>query len=122
MEASIVVTRAATPPEEGMPLRVLVPRENRIILLGPQEMPRRSVNPSAITCTAPPAAGTFFSLSSEKNPIQRPSGDQNGYSAPSVPGIEWADTSARGRSHNMELAPGTEAANTMSWPSGDSSN
>src|SRR5262249_2194538 len=36
---------------------------------------------------APPLRETFFSLPSAKNPTDCPSGEKNGLSAPSVPGI-----------------------------------
>jgi hypothetical protein len=35
---------------------------------------------------APPAISTFFSFPLAKNPMDRPSGDQKGWNAPSVPG------------------------------------
>ena len=41
---------------------------------------------AAIRTTAPPTVGTFRSSRSRKNPIQAPSGEKNGASAPSVSG------------------------------------
>src|SRR6266571_1587217 len=73
-------------------------------------------------CTAPPAAGTFFSFPSAKKPIQRLSGDHIGSWAFSVPANWRALTRSMDRSHNVGLAPGASALNTKAWPSGDRAN
>src|SRR5262249_34882849 len=53
-----------------------------------------------------------------KKPIERLSGDQNGYNAPSVPASGCAVTEFNGRSHNRGK-PFSAATNTIQFPSGD---
>src|SRR4030095_2982983 len=95
---------------------------NRIVSSGPHEPPRESTAPSATTCTAPPPPGIFFKFPSAKKPAQRPSGDQNGSWAFSVPGKGRAATSSMGRSQSSGLDPAAEATNTRFRPSGEREN
>src|ERR1700680_2403186 len=95
------------------------PVEQRIVSSGPHEPPRESGKPSAITCTVPPLDGIFFSFPFAKKPTERLAGDQNGYSAFSVPGRGWAATSSIALSQSTAGFPGAEAANTMARPSGE---
>src|SRR5215467_6133545 len=97
------------------------PVPNRIVSFGPHEPPRGS-GTSAIASTGPPATGIFFSFPSAKNPIQRLSGDQNGPSAPSVPGIARAKSAVKGLSHSVGLASAVAATKTIDRPSGDKAN
>src|SRR5262245_17621315 len=53
---------------------------------GPQLAPRLRNAPQRVK-GAPPPRETLFSLPSAKNPTDCPSGEKNGLSAPSVPGI-----------------------------------
>ena len=47
--------------------------------------PPAAARACASGCTSPPSISTRFSMSLVKNPIDRLSGDQNGWKAPSVP-------------------------------------
>ena len=87
----------------------------------PHDPPNASAT-SASTCTGPPATGIFFSLPSAKNPIQRLSGDQNGFWACSVPGSGRAVTWLMERIQIMGSAVDEFATNTMARPSGDRAN
>src|SRR5262249_2160069 len=93
----------------------------RIGSFEPQEPPRGS-GASAIVRTGPPAAGIFLSFPSAKNPTHWLSGDQNGKSAPSVPGIAWAASACRDLSQSVAFAPGAVATNTIDRPFGDRAN
>src|SRR5690349_16291212 len=74
---------------------------------------------SAKTVTVPPAASTFLSFASAKNPTERLLGDQNGNMAPSVPEIGCAAVESRDRAHNMNLPSDVVAAKARRLPSGD---
>src|SRR5215831_14305099 len=67
--------------------------------------------------TGPPAAETFFSLLSTKNPMYRLSGDQNGSVAPSVPASACAWSESSGRTHIWLPSPIVAMATYR--PSGD---
>src|SRR5215471_5710157 len=99
-----------------------VPLPKRIVSSGPQLPPRKSVTVSATTCTGPPAAGIFFSFPAAKNPIQRPSGDQNGSWASSVPANSFAPTCSMDRTQSIGLPPAVSALNTRARPSGERAN
>jgi hypothetical protein len=69
----------------------------------------------------PPSTSTRLSWRSAKNPMERPSGDQNGCAPPSVPGM--ARTSWEPRSRNQILQVDSVPArptNTRRAPSGES--
>src|SRR3954466_6852371 len=68
---------------------------------------------------APPLAGTFLSLPSAKNAIQRPSGDQNGSCASSVPVSDSVASRSIGRRQRTGLPPAAVATNTIACPSGE---
>jgi hypothetical protein len=55
------------------------------MVLSAPHAPPRGLGAAATVETGPPATGMVFSFPSEKNPIDRPSGDQNGNVPPSVP-------------------------------------
>ncbi len=62
-------------------------------LCRPHPTRRRSFEARPLSVTvAPPVLAIFFSFPSAKNPIHCPSGEKNGYSAPSVPvsGVAWS--------------------------------
>src|SRR6478672_6582896 len=59
-----------------------------------------------------------FSLSPVKKPSVRPSGDQNGKVAPSVPATECAEEESRERTQ-IVVVPSIEAGNATDLPSGD---
>jgi hypothetical protein len=66
----------------------------------------------------PPDAVTFFSVVPVQNPIDSPSGEKNGASAPSVPGIGVASLRSRSREYSCGvLFP--EPVNTTRRPSGE---
>src|SRR5690349_8013045 len=64
-----------------------------------------------------PLKSTLFSPSLLTKPRERPSGDQNGRIALSVPGSFCAVKESTGRSHSAD--PPFESANAMRLPSGD---
>src|ERR1700722_7077555 len=55
------------------------------MVLAAAQPPPGGFGASATVETGPPATGMVFSFPSEKNPMDRPSGDQNGNVPPSVP-------------------------------------
>ena len=59
-----------------------------------------------------------FSLPSAKNPTDRPSGDQNGHEAPSVPVNGRAETASRERNDSRDR-PSSVATKTIFCPSGE---
>ncbi len=56
---------------------------------------------SASICRFPPLNSTVFNLPLAKNPSERPSGDQKGAAAPSVPGMTVASLALSERVHNL---------------------
>ena len=62
----------------------------------------------ASVCGAPPPRSSRFSAFPAKKPTDRPSGDQKGYVAPSVPASGCAVVVASDRSHKRD-APSPEA-------------
>src|SRR6188472_977322 len=119
---SRLVTGVADPPADETRKMELFPFAKRIVSSGPHAAPRGFAIPSATTCTAPPEEEIFLSFPPEKNPIQRASVDQNGFSPFSVPDKAWADVSAIGLSQRMGFAPTADAENTIARPSGESAN
>src|SRR5262245_22212625 len=63
-----------------------------------------------------------LSLLSAKKPIERLSGDQNGYDAPSVPGRGRIVTASSGRDQSCVLPSGEEARNSSCRLSGEIAN
>ena len=68
----------------------------------------------------PPLVSTFLSLPAAKNAMKRPSGDQNGNDAPSVPASGCACTLSSGRIQICDGPPFVAATNARCRPSGDS--
>jgi hypothetical protein len=74
---------------------------SRIVASGCQLAPRN--DPRRIAIEGPPASGTFLSSASPVSvdpisyPSHAPSGEKNGRSAPSVPGIGSASNGSSGR-------------------------
>src|SRR5690349_2928591 len=83
VESSWVATVMAPPFSEMRESGLLGEGENRMSPFFPQAPPRLHCTSHSLT-GVPPAAGTFFRHAPSplvKYPIQRPSGDQNGWSA-----------------------------------------
>src|SRR5579859_6603927 len=70
-------------------------------------------------CDPPPAMSILSSLPATKKPIDRLSGDQKGYEAPSVPLTGWAVKVSSGRTQSIVLPDESLAAKTSRVPSGD---
>src|SRR6266850_7720359 len=84
-ESSLVIS-TGSPPEadkRNIPLNTL--GEKRIVPSAFQAPPR-PLGASASTSTNPPERSAFLSFPFAKNPMDRPSDDQKGWVAPSVPG------------------------------------
>src|SRR6185369_17282892 len=77
---------------------------------------------SQIVSTGPPAASILLSFPSAKKARERPSGDQNGAAAPSVPGSAAADSSASNRTQRETLPSEPRATNAIRRPSGERAN
>src|SRR6185503_50902 len=74
----------------------------------------------AIVSAGPPAAFTFLSRPSAKNPTHCPSGDQNGNPpTPSVPGRARGIPESIARIHSKDCPEEERAANAIRVPSGD---
>src|SRR5262249_17925087 len=95
---------------------------NRMVPSGAHVPPRGSVAVAAISCTAPPKAGVLLSFPSAKNPTQRLSGDQNGFSASPVPGNGCAVTSSNGRTQRTGRLLASPATNASVRPLGERAN
>src|ERR1700730_11258635 len=81
-------------------------------------VPPKEAAASHNTIAGPPPTSTFFSFPAAKNPMYRPSGDQNGKAARSVPGSERAVNAPSGRTHNRGKDPLCDEAETL----GDATN
>src|SRR6266849_10004505 len=84
-DVSSFVNSAGVPPEDET--RDNAPKASRANMIVPSgfHAPPRPLGASHSTWTCPPDTSTFLSLPSAKNPIDLPSGDQNGKDAPCVP-------------------------------------
>ena len=82
-------------------------------------VPPRESAESQIGCTDPDIASTFFTFPCAKNPMKRPSGDQNGKVASSVWGIIRGATESRGLTQSEVPPFGLAAINAMLLPSGE---
>src|SRR5258705_10091863 len=91
----------------------ITPRECQV----PLAMPSDPV--SQRTAGGSPSRLTFFSVPLAKNPRYRLSGDQNGPSAPSVPGNSRAVSKSSARTQSRVSSPGRDARNAKKRPSGD---
>ena len=85
---------------------VLMSGAKAITPLFPHESPR-GFGASQMLCTGPPDASMILSLPSEKKPIERLSGDQNGNRPPSVAATGAAVPAASDRSQSLPPAPKT---------------
>src|SRR5512141_2621731 len=92
-------------------------RAKRIVPSRPHD-PEPSCGPSHRVCAGPPEAATFLSFPSEKNPMKRPSGDQKGESAPSVPSSTVAVKLSSCRTYSRGR-PRAEPTKTNRRPSGE---
>src|SRR5262245_3745493 len=79
----------------------------------------RPFGASHTVSTPPPVARTRLIFPSAKNPIQRLSGDQNGLTALSVPGIGRPSRVPSGRSQSWTAPDESEATATRLLPSGE---
>src|SRR5438046_2398843 len=70
-------------------------------------------------CGGPPLAATFSNFCCAKYPMNRLSGDQNGYAASSVVGSGCAVNESTGRIHNRTLPDASRAVNASLLPSGE---
>src|SRR6266511_1963264 len=70
----------------------------------------------------PPVISTLFSVLAVKNARERPSGDQNGSLASSVPGSETAFKLSSDRTQRSGRLPKAAATNARDRPLGDSAN
>src|SRR5262249_4647634 len=77
----------------------------------PHVPPPGRIGPVSL-CGEPPLMSTRLRPVSAKNPMDRPSGDQNGRTALSVPARGCAVTESSGRSQSRE-GPALEATNTI---------
>src|SRR4026207_901117 len=67
----------------------------------------------------PPPASTRFRFPAEKNPRVRPSGDQKGWSAPSVPAIGTASSDERSRTNSCAVTASLPPTPQTRRPSGE---
>jgi hypothetical protein len=94
---SIAVTGSGVPPvADTRTIGERVLGANRIVPSAPQ-LPPTPTSASHKVCTGPPAASTRFSIPPAKKASERPSGDQNGCRAPSVPASGSARSESSGR-------------------------
>src|SRR5215472_4812493 len=108
-EESSDVTGEALPPASETRSSLLSFAVNRIT---PSRLQVPGVGPtSAKVSIGPPDKATFFSLPPEENPINRPSGDQKGNVAFSVPGSGSADGESSARIQSCCPLEPTEAMN-----------
>ena len=83
------------------------------------QLPPRPSGASASTCGAPPVVSTVLSLPPAKNPTDRPSADQNGNAASSVPVSGCACIVSSERIHSCGTPRRGAATNASRPPSGD---
>ena len=74
---------------------------------------------SASSWRAPPRSSILTSLFCATNPIARPSGDQNGNTAPSLPAMSCGSGPSNRRSHRCRVPSDDNATNTRRLPSGE---
>src|SRR4029077_8879111 len=91
--------------------------ETRIVPSFPQEPPSGEGVIASVR-TDPPARSTRFSLASAKKPSDRPSGDQKGDDARSVPGTGCASGASNARTHSRG-GPFDWAVKAIFSPSGE---
>src|SRR5713101_7925891 len=116
-DPSKVVKGEGVPPETET-RRKLKPSAPKMIWPSLVHAPPQPRFASQITRGVPPARSTRCSLPGEKNAMDLLSGDQNGYAAPSVPGINRATVPSSGLSQSA-VTPFAVATNAVVRPSGD---
>src|SRR5215468_52619 len=98
-------TMVVSPPDAGTLIKPTPPRnENRITPLRLHDAPV-ATRESHSVIGVPPEASVFLSLPFAKKAINRLSGDQVGYIAPSVLGSGRASLESSGRTHSCTLPP-----------------
>src|ERR1051325_224670 len=104
-----MVTGEGRPPEDCTRIKPAVPAKTMV----PSRLhvPPPPGGASQMVCGGPPEGATFFSLLSAKKPMDCPSGDQNGNSAPSVRSSRCGLNEPSGRIQRNDFPPGEAAAN-----------
>src|SRR3954469_16294121 len=88
-------------------------------IVSPLHVPPRPFGASQIT-REPCAPGSVrFNFPPAKNASERPSADQKGHPAPSVPGRSCESSASIGRSHRCEIPMESDPTNTIRFPSGE---
>src|SRR5262249_12308478 len=108
---STVVTARGSPP--CAPIRKIGSRwlgENRMISSRFQ-LPPLGSRAVANTSGGPPDNSILFSLPAAQNPMERPLGDQNGNSAPSVLSNAWESRDSRGLTQRRRFPAESTAVN-----------
>ena len=113
------MTGAGTPPSSATRNRAPLIFGAKTITPSRFHVPPRGVAASHRVCAGPPARAIFLSLPCAKNPRFRPSGDQNGNVAPSVPGIGRASSESSGRTQRR-VGPPSSLTKARLRPSGES--
>ena len=113
-----LVTATGAPPDADT-LKIPASRAKKIVSSSPQLAPQpRPGGTSEIVAAGPPPAGTFFSVLRAQKPTHAPSGEKNGASPPSVPGIDVASARSMSRDNSCG-APLSVPAKTTRRPSGE---
>src|SRR5262245_13164593 len=94
------------------------PDEKMIVPSAAHDAPRPAGESHTAT-GGPPATAIFFSFPCAKNPTYEPSGDQNGYVAPSVPINARDSRLSNARIHTSD-GPSVAATNARKRPSDES--
>src|SRR5262249_20143886 len=104
------VAAAGRPPESGRRDREAEPEPKRMdpFALHAVWTPRGGMSCAKIW-GLPPSASIRFNSKPERKPMDRLSGDQNGFRASSVPGRGWPVVESSDRTHRREM-PSTVAA------------
>src|ERR1700732_1848599 len=97
MEASTFVIAVGVPPESEILWMPVCESGAKMITPSRFQLPPRPNGASQSVLAVPPSRLIFFSFPSAKKPSERPSGDQKGKVAPSVPAIGSAASFPRGR-------------------------
>ena len=93
--------------------------ENRIEPSRPQAPPFAVPPTGQMGCSPIPLCSTFSNCPRMKNAIQRPSGDQNGHYAPSLPWISMGCVDSRALTHSVLTPSALAATNATRRPSGE---
>src|SRR5262249_1904768 len=85
-DTSGLVTSGGVPPVDETRYSPPFPSGEKRIVPSRFQVPPRPLGASHSTCADFAETSTFLSFPLAKNPMNRPSGDQKGWDAPSVPG------------------------------------